>query len=321
LLLLQRSIESDDGHWLSGGDDSKDRPPSPVMTAEYEDEECEERCDDNVSETGTYTIGKDSASPDEDQSRRDIDRIFGLIPQTPTAPTSAEGATAINGQGDTSLDNRSTPQWIREWAAQVAQQQEAPLAHLLVGQVGLSKPPSHPRPPPPDLPTSQRPRRRLPSVPSAVTSNGSSRSRSSPRPSDMSDPSDSSLETESFLRDTESVVSAMQVHLYPCLILSHIELHLMITVVIRLEWMAVVALNLTLRLAAVAVIAHPSTSPSFPPILKIVLVFFYALETNFSDFEIFISLFLNLLCTASGFFLTQFIVHSFFTLYLVLSVT
>lgn len=229
LLLLQRSIESDDGHWLSGGDDGKDHPVQMVNEVEYEDEEeCDDdearqRCDqdDNVSETGTYTIGKDSPSPDEDQSRRDIDRVFGLIPQTsimaPSSSSSAQGSTAGQSAVDAvANENRSTPQWIREWAAQVAQQQEAPLAHLLIGgngQVGLSKPPSHPsRPPPPDLPTSQRPRRRLPSVPSA--SNGSSRSRSSPsRPSDMSDPSDSSLETESFLRDTESVVSAMQVNI------------------------------------------------------------------------------------------------------------
>ena len=97
----------------------------------------------------------------------------------------------------------------------MAQQQEkGPQAHLC----GVSKPPSAPpRPPegghhPHSSSTSHvRPRRRLPSVPSAGGSSCGARSRSSPRPSDMSDPSDSSLETESFLRDTESVVSAMQV--------------------------------------------------------------------------------------------------------------
>ena len=91
---------------------------------------------------------------------------------------------------------------------QVAQQQEAPLAHLC----GVSKPPSAPPRPPEVHAPAQRPRRRLPSVPSAGPGSSGARSRFSPRPSDMSDPSDSSLETESFLRDTESVVSAMQVH-------------------------------------------------------------------------------------------------------------
>lgn len=175
-------------------------------------EEEEDRCDDDaVSETGTYTIGKDSPSPDEDQSRRDIDRVFGLLPSAALSSQSDTSvSTLIGGAADSvENDNRSTPQWIREWAAQVAQQQEAPLAHIIL-PANVAKPPSHPRPPPPELPTAQRPRRRLPSVPPGA-SNSSSRSRSSPRPSDMSDPSDSSLETESFLRDTESVVSAMQV--------------------------------------------------------------------------------------------------------------
>lgn len=175
-------------------------------------EEEEDRCDDVASETGTYTIGKDSPSPDEDQSRRDIDRVFGLLPSV--SLTAQSETTGTTGQSDpVENNNRSTPQWIREWAAQVAQQQEAPLTHLVnipTAPAALAKPPSHPRPPPPELPTAQRPRRRLPSVPPGA-SNCSSRSRSSPRPSDMSDPSDSSLETESFLRDTESVVSAMQV--------------------------------------------------------------------------------------------------------------
>lgn len=146
---------------------------------------------DDASETGTYTIGKDSPSLDEDQSRRDIDRVFGLLTDQVGAKTHSSA----------DVDHRSTPNWIREWAAQVAQQQEAPLVHL----VGVAKPPSAP-PRMADVPN-PRPRRRLPTVPPP---NGC-RSRSSPRPSDMSDPSDSSLETESFLRDTESVVSAMQV--------------------------------------------------------------------------------------------------------------
>lgn len=222
-LKQQQSIDSDEGGYdyhhqeAMMGVTGSGRQPEVVndseMAAETVEEE-EDRCDDAASETGTYTIGKDSPSPDEDQSRRDIDRVFGLLP---SVSISAQSETSMGVSTAGQIDpiennNRSTPQWIREWAAQVAQQQEAPLAHLVnipTLPANLAKPPSHPRPPPPELPTAQRPRRRLPSVPPGA-SNSSSRSRSSPRPSDMSDPSDSSLETESFLRDTESVVSAMQ---------------------------------------------------------------------------------------------------------------
>lgn len=236
-------------------------------------EEEEDRCDDAASETGTYTIGKDSPSPDEDQSRRDIDRVFGLLPPGALSSQSDSLATiTAAGQIDSiENNNRSTPQWIREWAAQVAQQQEAPLAHLNIpaAPANLAKPPSHPRPPPPELPTAQRPRRRLPSVPPGA-SNGSSRSRSSPRPSDMSDPSDSSLETESFLRDTESVVSAMQV----CAILIEsgslwvfdvIGLSLLLPTP-RLESTAGVVQNPMLKLEVAAAIASPSILP--PPLLN-----------------------------------------------------
>jgi hypothetical protein len=34
--------------------------------------------DDNGSETGTYTIDKDSPSPEEDKARSDIDAVFGV---------------------------------------------------------------------------------------------------------------------------------------------------------------------------------------------------------------------------------------------------
>lgn len=223
-LKLQQSIESDEGgydyHQEAMMTSSGSGRQTEVVNVNSNDseaaaeivEEEEDRCDDAASETGTYTIGKDSPSPDEDQSRRDIDRVFGLLPPTALSNQSDSSLSTVVGavgQVD-SIESRSTPQWIREWAAQVAQQQEAPLAHIVSLPANVAKPPSHPRPPPPELPTAQRPRRRLPSVPPGA-SNGSSRSRSSPRPSDMSDPSDSSLETESFLRDTESVVSAMQV--------------------------------------------------------------------------------------------------------------
>ena len=228
-LKLQQSIESDEGGYdyhqeaMMGGTGSgrqteaanANDSEAATETVEEEEEEEEEE-EDAASETGTYTIGKDSPSPDEDQSRRDIDRVFGLLPSgalSTQSDTSVSTVISAVGQVESIDSSRSTPQWIREWAAQVAQQQEAPLSHLVnipAIPANLAKPPSHPRPPPPELPTAQRPRRRLPSVPPGA-SNGSSRSRSSPRPSDMSDPSDSSLETESFLRDTESVVSAMQV--------------------------------------------------------------------------------------------------------------
>lgn len=34
--------------------------------------------DDNGSETGTYTIDKDSPSPEEEKARSDIDAVFGV---------------------------------------------------------------------------------------------------------------------------------------------------------------------------------------------------------------------------------------------------
>lgn len=165
---------------------------------EEEQQQTENNDDDTASETGTYTIGKDSPSPDEDQSRRDIDRVFGLVVSAASIPL------------DSSNSSGNHPQWVSDWAAQVVQQQEA--AAMLPSGVSV-KPPSHPqhRPPPPELPTTARPRRKLPSLPPVSTPR--SRSSTRPSPAEMSDPSDSSLETESFLRDTESVVSAMQVYI------------------------------------------------------------------------------------------------------------
>ena len=232
LLLQQQSAESDDdeaGLVLLKG--SPTRAVHNDRHCDVDDTQEEEPCDDGdinndaTSETGTYTIGKDSPSPDEDQSRRDIDRVFGLVLSPPS------GVTDISH----GVSSEATSKWIHDWANQAAQQhQEVPssLSPLLIQTpVGLTKPPSHPqshRPPPPELPTTARPRRRLPNVPttpSAHSYNGSTRSRSSPRLSlaDMSDPSDSSLETESFLRDTESVVSAMQV-----ILSASLPLHLLI---------------------------------------------------------------------------------------------
>lgn len=193
------SLESDDGGYDDEpgvGSVADSNAPGDSETA-AETTEYEE-ADDAASETGTYTIGKDSPSIEEEESRRDIERVFNVLP--------APDAAALADDG-----SRSTPQWIREWAAQVAQQQQQQAAPAVSGRaVALAKPPSHPRAPDAPQQPQQRPRRRLPSVPPTASS-ASSRSRSSPRPSDMSEPSDSSLETECFLRDTESVVCAMQV--------------------------------------------------------------------------------------------------------------
>lgn len=295
-LKMQQSIESDEG----GYDYHHDHHQEMLMTASTGSgrqtevanandseaatetvEEEEDRCDDAASETGTYTIGKDSPSPDEDQSRRDIDRVFGLLPSTSlSSETCVSTVISAVGQVD-SIESRSTPQWIREWAAQVAQQQETPLVHIVNIPANVAKPPSHPRPPPPELPTAQRPRRRLPSVPPAAASNSSSRSRSSPRPSDMSDPSDSSLETESFLRDTESVVSAMQVRVEPNISNRIIGLDLtdritliqcLLVFVDRLESTVAVVPSRTPRPGAVAVIVNPSIQPPSQATWKIATV-------------------------------------------------
>ena len=111
-----RRNEADDDDDEAGDEEGDDEEEE-----EEEDEEEEEFLpelatsgDDAVSETGTYTIGQDSPSLEEDQSRRDIDRVFGLLGDP--ASTTSGGVSSFSPASTASL----TPHWIREWAAQVS---------------------------------------------------------------------------------------------------------------------------------------------------------------------------------------------------------
>lgn len=50
---------------------------------------------DDVSEAGTYTIEKDSPSPEVEQARNDIDRVFGV-----SGPESEVDATPATPRGN-----------------------------------------------------------------------------------------------------------------------------------------------------------------------------------------------------------------------------
>ncbi|KAK7078673.1 hypothetical protein SK128_000012 [Halocaridina rubra] len=195
---------------------------------------------DDVSETGTYTIEKDSSSPEVEQARNDIDRVFGVSgteseadmtpranipPEEPWTPTPEPEKYK---QSPVSL-SRSSPNWIQQWAAQVAEHTKTPdgSSKLPLGSPRGSKPPLA------SLSSSQessesRPRRKLPTPPTRHHPFG----MTSPRASDLSDhesptkgkflrdlyesPSlgqhqnDYSRDTESFLRDTEQLVTSLQ---------------------------------------------------------------------------------------------------------------
>ncbi|XP_050693905.1 mucin-19-like [Eriocheir sinensis] len=104
---------------------------------------------DDVSEAGTYTIEKDSSSPEVEQARSDIDRVFGisgteseveggglgsnqLTPRGPPPPPDDPWASPAGadqdkfkkpGQREMSPGSlsRNSPNWIQQWAAQVAE--------------------------------------------------------------------------------------------------------------------------------------------------------------------------------------------------------
>ncbi|XP_042878382.1 mucin-19-like isoform X3 [Penaeus japonicus] len=213
---------------------------SSCQTFEVKEETGVKEEKDDVSEAGTYTIEKDSPSPEVEQARNDIDRVFGV-----SGPESEADATPATPRGNivseeswtTSSDaekfkspssiSRSSPNWIQQWAAQVAEHTKSPDSST---KNSLGSPRGH-KPPLASLSSSQessdsRPRRKLPTLPThhapfAVTS---------PRASDMSDhesptkgrlqhdlyesstqpASDYSRDTESFLRDTQQLVTSLQ---------------------------------------------------------------------------------------------------------------
>ena len=115
--------DDDETRDAEGDDEEEEEEEEDEEEEEEEDEEEEEEFlpelatsgDDAVSETGTYTIGQDSPSLEEDQSRRDIDRVFGLLGD-PASATSG-GVSSFSSPASTAS---LTPHWIREWAAQVS---------------------------------------------------------------------------------------------------------------------------------------------------------------------------------------------------------
>ncbi|KAG8225980.1 hypothetical protein J437_LFUL005334, partial [Ladona fulva] len=176
------------------------------------------------SEAGTYTIDKESPCPEEERARKDIDQVFGVhnegiaLENGRPLPPGVEEKLKLSSQ-------RGSPNWIREWAAQVAEQQQrtpikTPEKTSLPSQKNKASTPTGPRSAEVQNllvaaggPT-QRTRRRLPSLPtdqvpftlsSPLIADPSSTTNAS-----VVSQSDTNLETESFLRDTESVVTAMQ---------------------------------------------------------------------------------------------------------------
>ncbi|XP_069187269.1 dentin sialophosphoprotein isoform X13 [Procambarus clarkii] len=132
---------------------------------------------DDVSEAGTYTIEKDSSSPEVEQARNDIDRVFGIsgtesevdvVTPRGNAPTEEPWTPApehdkFKSPGSLS---RSSPNWIRQWAAQVAEHTKPSDASI---KTALGSP-RGPKPPLASLSSSQessdsRPRRKLPTPP------------------------------------------------------------------------------------------------------------------------------------------------------------
>ncbi|XP_063601481.1 centrosomal protein of 170 kDa protein B-like isoform X4 [Penaeus indicus] len=213
---------------------------SSCQTFEVKEETEVKEEKDDVSEAGTYTIEKDSPSPEVEQARNDIDRVFGV-----SGPESEADATPATPRGNivseeswtTSSDaekfkspssiSRSSPNWIQQWAAQVAEHTKSPDNSV---KNSLGSPRGH-KPPLASLSSSQessdsRPRRKLPTLPTHHTPF----SVTSPRASDMSDhesptkgrlqhdlyesstqpASDYSRDTESFLRDTQQLVTSLQ---------------------------------------------------------------------------------------------------------------
>ncbi|XP_015520666.2 uncharacterized protein LOC107224925 isoform X1 [Neodiprion lecontei] len=144
----------------------------------------DEGSDGAVSEAGTYTIHKDYT--DEEKARMDIDRVFGV--GVLTEEESSE-AYVHSFKMSISRDNN----WISEWATQVAEHNLLPSAigGMDVISKGLVSPQS-------------------PQSPSKIPSPIHSRSRRLSR--GRQDQSDSSLETESYLRAKPTAAASPSPH-------------------------------------------------------------------------------------------------------------
>ncbi|ROT85835.1 hypothetical protein C7M84_005628 [Penaeus vannamei] len=170
---------------------------SSCQTFEVKEETEVKEEKDDVSEAGTYTIEKDSPSPEVEQARNDIDRVFGVSgpeSEVDATPATPRGNMVSEESWTTSSDaekfkspssiSRSSPNWIQQWAAQVAEHTKSPDSSA---KNSLGSPRGH-KPPLASLSSSQessdsRPRRKLPTLPTHHTPF----SVTSPRASDMSD--------------------------------------------------------------------------------------------------------------------------------------
>ncbi|PNF25769.1 hypothetical protein B7P43_G12373 [Cryptotermes secundus] len=212
--------------WLVLGASDEEEIGAQNMTDELNDLDLDGKNDssnETVSEAGTYTIDKDAPCPDVEQARLEIEKMVERRLNT---------ENGIHAVGDKQEENNFTmsssyhdsSSWISEWATQVAKhnhksnpEKECPagLPPLPLGkhqdgdlsQVVLTRIPSPILSPGVSQPTGCRlylsPQHTAPinlhcplnPLPMQETVDGHS---------------DSSLETESFLRATESVVTAMQ---------------------------------------------------------------------------------------------------------------
>ncbi|KAK7869115.1 hypothetical protein R5R35_006584 [Gryllus longicercus] len=232
-LTLPDTRDTEDWLGTEQSDDELENPSDRIDTQILDDgggdldDILNDSSNDTVSEAGTYTIERDNPCPEVMRARQDLENVILKIGQMQTF--SEEEATCI----DESTFKRSLysdgSHWINEWATQVAKhnhngEYEKPsmpgLPPLPVGKqqgptpVSTSKiaSPVHERHVPSagrkfTPPTQHTGPRNLHSPLSHLTVHDPSTSNDVVNTERHSD---SSLETESFLRATESVVSAMQ---------------------------------------------------------------------------------------------------------------
>lgn len=169
---------------------------------------------DTVSEAGTYTIERDVPCPEEDEARKELENVIGFMKSA--QEKDIDQTEEQKGSEFKMSLYRDNPNWINEWANQVAKHNHEseyeksdpmslpplPLGKPVLSSKGL--PPSGRK----LTPSPQHSRNHLFQSPVAISSFQDFSQKQDVVGSERH--SDSSLETESFLRATESVVTAMQ---------------------------------------------------------------------------------------------------------------